>query len=388
LDGWFAVCRLWSAVEIVGGCVVSCEQVLLGDERGIVGGRVASQGLAERGWEQVEGVVSYFGAMQAQEFLEALWSVGQRTPGLAEAEVEQAFAEGHILRTHVMRPTWHFVAAEDIRWLLELTADRVHTTIGSYYRKLELDDTVFGKANEALAEALQGGNELTRAEVRDVLEAAGIEDTKDRLRSNFVIMHAELDGVICSGARRGKQHTYALLEERAPQAKRLERDEALAELTRRYFRSHGPATLKDYRWWSGLLAVDAQAGVDMLGSELVCEEIDGETYWFASDLEPVVDGGPRVSLLPTFDEYLVGYTERNAALGPEDKEWPIDLSCQTITLDGRITGTWKRKLLKNTVEMTLDLFRPLPPAAQEALTSELEAYGAFLQKEVVGVGEP
>lgn len=346
---------------------MGCERVLLGDELGIVGGRVASQGLAGRSWEGVEEVVGYFGAMQAQEFLEALWSVGQRTRGLTEAEVEEAFAEGRILRTHVMRPTWHFVTAEDIRWLLELTAERVHTTLGSYYRKMDLDDAVFGRANEAL-------------------EAAGIEDTKDRLRSTFVIMQAELEGVICSGARRGKQHTYALLEERAPQAKRLERDEALTELTRRYFRSHGPATLKDYRWWSGLLAVDAQAGVEMLGSELACEEIGGETYWYAADMEPVMDGGPRVSLLSTFDEYLIGYTERRAALGPQDKEWPINLEQQTILLDGRIAGTWKRKVLKNRVEMRLGLFRSLSDAGQEALRREVEAYGGFLEKEGVVVG--
>lgn len=364
--------------------MVSCEQSLLGDEGGIVGGRLVSQGLVTEGWERVAEVVGHFGAVQAQDFLGAMWSLGQRAQAVTEADVEEAFAAGHILRTHVLRPTWHFVRAQDIRWMLELTAERVHVRNGTYYRRMDLDDALFGRCHELLAEALQDGKELTRNELGEALEAAGIADTKDRLRHSLIIMHAELEGVICSGARRGKQFTYALLEERAPQARRLEREEALLELARRYFTSHGPATLADYRWWSGLLAVDAEAGVNMLRSELVCEEIDGETYWFASDLQPRPwDHGPAVSLLPTFDEYLVAYTVRSAALGPEDKAWPVALDCQTVVVNGRIAGSWKRKLRSNTVEVELDLFRPLPHAEQEALASEIEAYGAYLGRKVV-----
>src|SRR6266704_5397496 len=217
--------------------------------RGIAQQRLHNQHITQRTLETPQALVEWLGAVQAQDFAAAKWALGLRLHGVTDDDIEQAFTNGAILRTHVMRPTWHFVSPADIRWLLALTAPRVHQTLAYYNRKLELDDAVFRCTNAMLANALQGGKQLTRDELVFALQQAGIA-TEGEQRVTHIMMRAELDGVICSGARRDKQFTYALLAERAPHARMLARDEALAELTTRYFMSHGPATIQDFVWWS------------------------------------------------------------------------------------------------------------------------------------------
>jgi hypothetical protein len=195
-------------------------------------------------------------------------------------------------------------------------------------------------------------------------------------------MHAELDGVICSGARRGKQFTYALLEERAPQARILDRDEALAELSMRYFTSHGPATLKDYIWWSGLTAADASSGLEMVKSKLIHEAVDGQTYWFSTATPPAKDLSSTVYLLPNFDEYIVGYTDRSAVFDASHTQ-KLDprgniLFNYTIVMNGRVVGTWKRTLKKDAVIITPSFFTPLNKAETHAFAAAANRYGAFL----------
>jgi len=280
-----------------------------------------------------------------------------------------------------MRPTWHLISPADIRWLLALTAPRVKAAIAYYDRTLGLDDNVFSQSNVVLAKALQGGKQLTRAELFSELQQAGIA-TDNVQRIGHVLMHAELDGIICSGARRGKQFTYALLDERAPQVKRLDRDEALAELARRYFMSHGPATLQDFVWWSGLTVDDARACLEMVTSQLMHEVVDGQTYWFSTSASPETDLSQTVYLLPNFDEYFVGYTDRSAVF---DASHTIKLDSRgnilfnhTIVLDGRIVGNWKRTIKKNTVILTPSLFTPLNKAETRAFAASANRYGTFL----------
>jgi hypothetical protein len=225
--------------------------------------RVYNQRLEGPKFQRPGDVVAWFGAVQAQEYALAKWALGLRMEYATDDIIEQAFTDGAILRTHVMRPTWHFVTPADIRWILELTAPRVHAANGTMYRRLELEDALFGRSDEIIARAVEGGRHLTRAELGAALSVAGI-DTTNGMRLGYIVHHAELEGVVCSGPRRGRQHTYALIAERAPQARRLARDEALAELTRRYFTSHGPATVKDFAWWSGLTIADVKAGLAML----------------------------------------------------------------------------------------------------------------------------
>jgi hypothetical protein len=330
-------------------------------------------------------VVQWLGAVQAQDYAAAKWAVGLRGHGMIDEAIEQAFASGALLRTHVMRPTWHFVSPADIRWMLALTAPRVHTVNASWYRKLELDDALFRYSNTVLAKALQGGKHLTRPELVSVLKLAGIA-TGDILRFTYILIHAELDGIVCSGARRGKQFTYALLDERAPQARTLERDEALAEFARRYFTSHGPATVQDFVWWSGLTTAGVRAGLEMVKSQLTHEVVDGQTYWFSPSPPPAKDLSQTAYLLPNFDEYIVGYTDRSAMFDTSHthKLDPLGniLFSHTMVLNGRIVGTWKRTIKKNTVVIEANPFTPLSEAETRAFTSSANHYGAFLNMPV------
>jgi hypothetical protein len=227
----------------------------------IIQHRLHNQYLTQPAGKDPAAIVAWMGAIQAQDYGAAKWALGQRVAGVADDDIEAAFTKGTILRTHVMRPTWHFVAPADIRWLLQLTAQRVIALSKGQYRTNELDDKVFATSNKVLAKALDG-KQLTRPALVAALEKANIKT--DELRFTLLLMRAELDGIICSGGREGKQFTYALLDDRAPKAKTLAHDEALAMLTSRYFTSHGPATLPDFAWWSGLTMATVKEGIELV----------------------------------------------------------------------------------------------------------------------------
>jgi len=346
--------------------------------------RLHNQHITRRTLETPRALVEWLGAVQAQDFAAAKWALGLRLQDVTDDDIEQAFTGGAILRTHVMRPTWHFVSPVDIRWLLALTAPRVHQALASSNRKLELDDAVFRCTNAVLANALQGGKQLTRDELVFVLQQAGIV-TEGEQRVTHIMMRAELDGVICSGPRRGKQFTYALLAERAPQARMLDRDEALAELTRRYFTSHGPAAMQDFVWWSGLAVADARAGLAMVTSYLLHETIGGQTYWFSPSMPPAQDISQAAYLLPNYDEYTVGYTDRSTifdALHTHKLDPRSGLLTNTMVLDGQVIGTWKRTFKKNTVVLEANPFVPLSNAETRAFAAPANRYGEFLQMPV------
>ena len=343
--------------------------------------RLAYQGLAQPMTDDPAAVVRRMGAVQSQDYAGAKWALGLRVAETGDAQVEQALTDGRILRTHVMRPTWHFVTPDDIRWMLRLTAPRVKALMGYYNRLLELDNAVFARSNSLIASALEGGRQLTRPELAEVLSRGGIAaDNIQRL--GHLMMNAELDAVVCSGARRGKQQTYALLDERAPGARMLEPDEALAELALSYFTSHGPATIKDYVWWSGLTSADAKAGLEMVSTQLEEEIIAGQSYWRAASVLSLPPAAPTIHLLPNFDEYTVGYTDRSAIFDRNqlDKLKMRDTSLldNAIILDGQIIGSWKRTLRKAEVNVSPQLIAPLGEAEDRALTAAIERYAAFL----------
>ena len=346
--------------------------------------RLISQHLVEPSFEQAHEVVRWVGAVQAQDYPGAKWGVAQRTRSLTNADIDSAFAQGTILRTHVMRPTWHFVTPDDIRWMLKLTSPRVNAANALYYRRLELDYAVFSRSNAELAKSLEGGNQLTRSELQSALLQAGVSKaTDDRLRLAYLIMRAELDGIICSGALRGKQHSYALLDERAPHARSLGREEALAELARRYFTSHGPATLKDYAGWSGLAPADAREGLELVKSQLDQEQIAGKAYWFSSKSAIKERSAPIVHLLPAFDEYTVAYRDRSSILDPHNPQPAIVTLGTVILLDGHITGAWKRTISKKAVSIEIKPFTSLTEAQGQAIHAAANRYGAFLGLPVI-----
>jgi hypothetical protein len=328
------------------------------------------------------------GAVQAQDYYAAKWALGLRMYGATDQGIEKAFAAGEILRTHVMRPTWHFVTPADIRWLLRLTAPRVNATTSYYYRKLELDEAVFKRTNKAIGKALQGGRQLTREALRSVVQRAGVaanDRPDDPQRFNNILFRAELDAVICSGARQGKQFTYALFDERVPETKPRSRDESLADLTRCYFTSHGPAALPDFVWWSGLTVKDAKSGLDMVQRHLLKEVIDDKTYWRSSSMLTVKRASRVAHLLPAFDEYLVSYKDRSAAFANTSKQLSRgnNIIGPVIVIGGRVVGAWKRSLAGETVRITLNYFAPVSKAERQLVADAADRYGAFLGLRVV-----
>lgn len=332
--------------------------------------RLRNQRLSTSALKQPADVVRWFGAVQAQDFNAAKWALGLRMSGATDAAVEAAFNEGKILRTHIMRPTWHFVAPEDIRWLLELTAPRVNLRCGPNYRKYELDNATFERSNKTLAKTLQGGKHLTRPTLKTVLNGAGV-NVDDGVRMAHVLLRAELDGVICSGPRTGKQFTYALFDERVPATKPLARDEALAQLTARYFTSHGPATLADFVWWSGLTVADAKRGLDLIARDLREELVAENTYWTPRSTSTAA-AKHTAHLLPAFDEYNVAYKDRQLILNGRDELNTWNLLGPIVILDGRVAGTWKPATI------TLNLFNKNPDPS--AIAKAVERYSKFCHK--------
>lgn len=327
-------------------------------------------------FSQASQVVGWLGAVQSQDYAGAKWSLAQRMRSASDAALEDEFARGAVLRTHMLRPTWHFVLPEDIRWMQALTSPRVHALNASIVRREGIHDKALKRGSEIIAKALSGRRYLTRAELGAELERGGIRATG--LGLAYIVMYSELEAVICSGPRRGKQFTYALLEERAPNAKRLEHEEALATLCTRYFSSHGPATLHDFCWWSGLTLADAKAGVEEAKAALVREELGGRSYWSG--------GGPKIkaptkiaALMSTYDEYVLSYKDRSH-LGNRvtlDKIISTD-NFQFILINGQIVGSWRRALKGTTVSISLRAFTRLSTGEKQAIRWGAEDYAGFL----------
>jgi hypothetical protein len=347
--------------------------------------RMQNQRLLGKPFETSEEVVRWLAAVQAQDFGPAKWSIGQRTLREREAAVHEAFSKGSILRTHVLRPTWHFVLPEDIRWLLELTAPRVHSRMSSYYRRLGLNEPLFKKSNSVITRALKGGEHRTRKDLGTILIKSGIEASGGRLA--FILMQAELNGIVCSGDLHGKQQTYALLEERAPKGVNLTNEEALFELTRRYFTSHGPATVRDFSWWSSLKVSDIRRGLDMVGSTLESASVDGLTYWFKPPLsKSKVRSTPVVHLLQGYDEYIVAYTQSKFLLNLAQRttfsltDRPVFTGA--VVIDGQVEGHWRSKVEKGSRVVEAAFYEPLDKMQSGAINEAVAQYGKYLGAKV------
>lgn len=326
-----------------------------------------------------QDVVRHFGAVQAQEYADAKWALGLRLTDATDAAVERALSHGDILRTHIMRPTWHFVHPADIRWLTALTAPRVKAKMAYYNRQLELDEAVFARSHAALEGALSGGKALTRDELSRALEADGVGPAKGQ-RLGHLVHWAELEALVTSGPRRGKQFTHMLLEERVAPAPMLTGEEALAELTRRYFTSHGPATPQDFAWWSGLTVGEAKRGLELVGAGLEQESVDGTTFTFAPS-PPVSEPSTIVQLLPWFDEYTVAYTDRSLIFGPEANPQmtgrDYDTLSRTVLIGGKGAAFWKRTLKRDSVRLELRPFREFDERVTAGLEEAIERFRRF-----------
>jgi hypothetical protein len=329
-------------------------------------------------------LVRWFGAMQSQDYAAAKWAIGLRVQGATETQVDSLYDEGGILRTHVLRPTWHFVMPEDIRWMLQLTGPKIHRGMAGRYRRLELDEETITRAQSAFSTALAGGKHLTRVELGHVLRGAGIAPDGQRLP--HLLAAGELAGLLTSGARRGKQHTFTLLEERVPRTPVLDRDEAIGELTRRYFLSHGPAQLRDFVWWSGLTLAESRQGIELAGGALERQAVDGKEYWFDSAL-PSTRAAAPAHLLPNFDEYTVGYTDRSAMLHPVHPFRPelfaySSILANVVTVAGQVVGAWRRTEMRAGLRVEIRPLARLSPADRAAVDQAGERLSKFLERPI------
>src|SRR5215472_1926310 len=341
--------------------------------------RLRAQRLTGEPFATAQGAVGWMVAVQSQDYAGAKWALALRTRGQTDADLDRLFDAGAILRTHVMPPTWHFVLPGDVRWLLELTAPRVRSAMAGTDRRLGIDAALLRRSRAALEAALRDGTYLTRNELGVALERAGIPIAGQPL--SHVVSHAELDAVIVSGPRRGRQFTYALLDERAPDARRLDRDEALAELARRYFASHGPALLADFVWWSGLTAADARRGVDLAGDALAGEVVDDRRYWRGAHDPPPPNGDPAAHLLPNYDEFLVAYRDRSDALHPGLDTSPLpreSVLANVVLVDGLVRCGWRRRPARGGVVVEVGPLDARDAALEAALARAVENYGRFM----------
>ncbi len=347
--------------------------------------RLHNQRISHGIFEKPSEVVQWLGAIQAQDYLGSLWALGLRTKEATEADIEQAVADRKIIRTWPMRGTLHFVSPEDVRWMLQLLTPRVIARSAGRYRQLELNEEIFSRSRDLLIKALEGGRQLTRSGMFQVLEQNNIVTSGQR--GIHILNHLAQQCVLCLGAREGKQPTFVLLDEWLPQSRILEGDEAMAELALRYFTSHGPAGLEDFVWWAGLLVAEARAGLETVKAQLVEEKRDGKTYW----MSPATLSTPRDTtstyLLPPFDEYLLGYKDRSMVLEPQYAKQvnpgSNGMFSPIIVIEGQVVGTWRRTLKKNTVTLDFKPFTSLTPAETNTVHNVAQRYGEFLGLSVV-----
>lgn len=329
--------------------------------------RLNSQQISATSFTTPVELVKWFGAVQGQEFAQSKWGLGLRLRNLTDQGISKDFNEGKILRTHLLRPTWHLVAAEDIRWLLMLTAPRVHAVNGTMYRQTELTRSLFSRCNKILTMILSGGNQLTRDSINEEFERNGIKARGHRL--SYIMMQAELDGLICSGAMQGKQFTYALLDERVKATRIPDREQTLATLTSKYFASRGPATVKDFSTWSGLTLSDCRKGIETTGVKLLRERVEGEEYFFSPELSMDRKVSKAVHLLPVYDEFIMGYQDRSAILLRKEGlkgNRPFGYDC-TVVVNGQISGTWRRTVGTKGIDIQIAMFQKPDSAGQKAL---------------------
>jgi hypothetical protein len=351
--------------------------------------RLANQQIAQPGFARPSEVVAWLGAVQAQDYLGALWAVGLRTPGATEQTIERALAERTIVRTWPMRGTIHFVAVADVRWILELLAPRMVKRSTSRRAELGLDEAVIAASAEVIVRALQGGKQLTRNAIYELLEQANIATGSSR--GLHILGRLAHDGLLCFGAREGKQPTFALLDEWAPAAKPLPRDEALARLALRYFTGHGPATLHDLMWWSGLTTKEAKAGLAAVAAQLGREAVGGQEYYFAQSQPAAPECPDTAFLLPPFDEFLVGYRDRSASLDARYNALVVPggngIFNPIVVIGGRVVGTWKRTFKKDQVIMEFSPFVAFSEAEASTIAAAADRYACFVGKraEIAGI---
>lgn len=344
--------------------------------------RLVSQKLLETNSNSPEEIVRHLGAMQAQDYGMAKWAIGSRCDA-TEKEIEDVINSGKIIRTHILRPTWHFVSADDIYWMLDLSRSQVKRLFTSLARQHGYDDKKLDQVNSRIEKLLTRNNHLTRDEI---MQELNIQKASGNLSPVIIMMNAELSGLVCNGKMKGKQITYALLEEKVskPQSK-LTKEEGLAKLAKRYFESHGPATLQDFSWWSGFPPTTVRLAINSIESELNSIEIDNQKYWFGANFTGADNFCESVHFLPAFDEILISYKTREASilLEHQPKAFTNNGIFKPVILEnGKVIGTWKRTLKKDHAKIETQFFNETEDHKKTILFEGIKSFEKYLETKI------
>lgn len=336
--------------------------------------RLCNQQLLDSAPASIAGLVRHFGAVQAQDYAMAKWAIGCRIDGVRDHDIDEALSKGSIVRTHVLRPTWHFCAAEDVGWMLELSARNIRGQMASHEKKLGLDTATYSKCFDIIGKALTG-RQLTRTQLSEILENNPIA-SRDRMA--LILFAMEIEGLIVSGGRIGKEHGYALMAERVLKPKQLSREQALAQLAKTYFTSHGPASIRDFQWWSGLNLTDCRKAVAACERDLQQVAIDTQLYYFSEQNNAIKRSA---LLLPAFDEFLIAYKDRSASIAPAHEKHAFTnngIFKPIIVVDGQVCGIWKRTFKKTKVVVEFDLVNEIAKNRMPELERQAKRFADFL----------
>lgn len=350
----------------------------------IVNYRLVSQKLFKTSQQLPQEIVQHFGAMQAQDYAMSKWAIGSRCDA-SEKCIEETINSAKIIRTHILRPTWHLVSSEDIYWMLDLSGPQVKRIILSETRKYGYDEKEFEKINLALEKILAGNNHLTRDEIMKELYVKKLSDDYS-LSPVLIMMYAELEGLVCNGKMKGKQTTYALLEERVSRpSTKLTKEEALVKLAKRYFESHGPATLLDFSWWSGFSPTTVKTVINSIETELNSITVNNQKYWYGTDL-PVPDNfSESVHFLPAFDEILIAYKTREVSIVLEHQPNAFTkngIFKPVILENGKVIGTWKRTIKKDHAKIETQFFSAINNIKKSAIFEAVKPFENYLETKV------
>lgn len=348
----------------------------------IVALRLSNQQLINSKFTTPQMLVSHFGAIQAQNYEMAKYAIGLRISA-KEKIIDNAVNKVDIIRTHVLRPTWHFVSTKDIRWMLELTAPHVKKLNSPLCKKLELDGSILTQCYSIIEKMLEKDLQISRDEIMLELNANNI-CTKDT-RSSLIMMNAELDGIVCNGKMNGKQHTYALFDRQIPISKPITKEKALAKLGAIYFSSHGPATLEDYCWWSGLSVTNAKLSIELIKTDFQSIKTNNQTYWFKDNLQFQKENDSSAHFLPAFDEFLISYRSRTASISIEKQAQVFTkngLFKPTIILNGKVIGIWNRSIKKEKVIIETTFLEPVKNEQKKNILKTIEKYENYIEKTI------
>jgi hypothetical protein len=346
--------------------------------------RLVNQHVSEPKYTTAKELVGWMGVMQAQDFNMAKLAVGIRTTGSTEAAIEKTINEGDIIRTHVLRPTWHFVTPENIGWMLDLSSEKIKAVMRSSDKQLGITEEIYKKSNPLFEKVLKKAEYLTREELKEVLSSNNINTSENRV--SHLLMRAELEKIICSGKIIDGKQTYSLYAKRIPPEEKINREEALCRLAKIYFSSHGPATMFDFMWWSGLTAGETRKGVELAKDQFMSISIDGNTYWFSPDIDDEIIEKELFFLLPAFDEFIISYRDRSPSIATTNMSRAIYINGifrPVIVLNGEVIGIWQRNQKKNKIEVNATYFNSINNFIEDCFEKEVERLSMYWGRPVV-----